>query len=793
MSGLSTSSILSSPISAVDCNPIQNPLTSLTNLSSTISGTTITDVTKNSVPNVSTSSIVQLIGPSSSSTPLSAPSAFGVTPFQQTHSQHHALLNSLHQRELFRQHVHRQEATATAQLAMSQMTLRSDHLVDQFLRTDIQQQQAHHQSQQHQQRPQHQLFESLFEQQQLHSLHQAAIQPPSQWAKEFEQQSLTQFSPLHTAPQQSMTFGPTSAPSYAFSRPLFNPLSMSFSSMQSSLHAPLQQPFPLSISASSLPQFQRTRSEEKAESEEALYEKAKESVEPKGEFVDSFVNQSSVSQSSSIGGGLDGEMLQKLMNSDNPKWRNSKFLKFVNKIKNGEIEFRDNQAIERPAAVKEEADRWATEYQSHFVDPSSLPDVTEQEAADWGRDFQQREGMAPLSDADIMSRIKEEEDLLREHGLDEEDNYDDETEEARQYRTSWQNFQGDSAFSSDTNFWQRMLDQATVLPDGEAKDPEYAFSHPIATNPYFSEEHQQSKEASPLFEEGVRLLEAGRLREAIQALEAAVSVDADHSEAWRYLGQARAENEEEGPAIAALLKSISLDPYNLPALMMLGVSYTNDLEERRALTYLKTWLENNPDYAGDKQLESAKQNVRDYETFYSDQSLDGPADLRTGLSDSALHDSVSKMFLRAVAIHPEDADLWTVLGVLYHLSSDFDKAIDSFKQALKLRPQDAQLWNKLGATQANSSRSADAIHAYKRALSLRPSYTRAMANLAIAHANQGMHEDAVIGYLRALQGNASASHIWSYLRISLSHLGKDKLVELTHSKDVDLFRQYYDF
>jgi hypothetical protein len=32
-------------------------------------------------------------------------------------------------------------------------------------------------------------------------------------------------------------------------------------------------------------------------------------------------------------------------------------------------------------------------------------------------------------------------------------------------------------------------------------------------------------------------------------------------------------------AIAALLKCISLDPYNLKALMMLGVSYTNDLEE----------------------------------------------------------------------------------------------------------------------------------------------------------------------------------------------------------------------
>ena len=52
--------------------------------------------------------------------------------------------------------------------------------------------------------------------------------------------------------------------------------------------------------------------------------------------------------------------------------------------------------------------------------------------------------------------------------------------------------------------------------------------------------------------------------------------------------------------------------------------------------------------------------------------------------------------------------------ILYHISSDFDKAIDSFKIAVKLKPDDAALWNKLGATQANSSRSSEAVHAYKR-------------------------------------------------------------------------------
>ena len=161
--------------------------------------------------------------------------------------------------------------------------------------------------------------------------------------------------------------------------------------------------------------------------------------------------------------------------------------------------------------------------------------------------------------------------------------------------------------------------------------------------------------------------------------------------------------------------------------------------------------------------------------------------------DNNLHDDVTQMFLNALTLRPDDADLHTVLGVLYHISSDFDKAIESFKTAVKIRPDDAALWNKLGATQANSSRSSDAVFAYKRALQLRPAYVRTLANLAISYANQGMHEDAVRTYLTTLTHNPDANHVWSYLRISLSHLQRDDLVELSHKKDAQLFRPFFQF
>jgi peroxin-5 len=69
-----------------------------------------------------------------------------------------------------------------------------------------------------------------------------------------------------------------------------------------------------------------------------------------------------------------------------------------------------------------------------------------------------------------------------------------------------------------------------------------------------------------------------------------------YQDCWRQLGQCHAENESESQAIAALLKAVEFDPYNLEALLLLSVSYTNDLEHSRALGFLKAWLQHHPDY-----------------------------------------------------------------------------------------------------------------------------------------------------------------------------------------------------
>ena len=83
----------------------------------------------------------------------------------------------------------------------------------------------------------------------------------------------------------------------------------------------------------------------------------------------------------------------------------------------------------------------------------------------------------------------------------------------------------------------------------------------------------------------------GRLALAVLAFEAEIQRDALNSEAWRMLGLSHAENEEDYKAIHCLEKAIDADPYNLDALLALGVSYVNETNTEGALKNLKAWVQ----------------------------------------------------------------------------------------------------------------------------------------------------------------------------------------------------------
>ncbi|KAL1815009.1 hypothetical protein ACET3Z_017583 [Daucus carota] len=427
-----------------------------------------------------------------------------------------------------------------------------------------------------------------------------------------------------------------------------------------------------------------------------------------------------------------------LSQNQDPKFQNSKFLQFVSKMSRGEITFEDNQVKSSgPPAPGD----WATEYQQQFNGGQSWADQFEREEfppgpAGWVNEFTSaREQQGPVDDQWVNEFSKlDVADWADEFG-----------------RQVGEGVLGDDSWAD--TFDEYLNEQASVKQQAATSRGVYVFSE---INPYVGHPNP--------FQEGQELFRKGLLSEAVLALEAEVLKNPDNSEGWRFLGITHAENDDDQQAIAAMMRAHEADPTNLEVLLALGVSHTNELEQAAALKYLYSWLCHHPKYG----------------------TIAPPE-----LSDSLNHADVARFFSDAAKMSPEDADLHIVLGVLYNLSREYDRAIESFRTALELKPRDYSLWNKLGATQANSVQGADAILAYQQALDLKPNYVRAWANMGISYANQGMYEDSIRYYVRALSMNPKADNAWQYLRISLSCASRTDMMEACDSRNLELLQKEF--
>ncbi|CAN1354028.1 Peroxisome biogenesis protein 5 [Linum perenne] len=422
-----------------------------------------------------------------------------------------------------------------------------------------------------------------------------------------------------------------------------------------------------------------------------------------------------------------------LAQNNDPKFQNSKFLQFMSKMSRGELIFNDNQV--KPG-MPSAAGGWAAEFQEQYsAGPSWADEYANNQISrgpdQWANQYiTEREQNGPADDewANEFSKL----------------NVNDWVEEYGQQA-------GEDVADSWTAAYDDFLNEQIVAKQQNSKG-DYEFSE---MNPYVGH-------PNPL-KEGQELFRKGLLSEAVLALEAEVMKNPENAEGWRLLGIAHAENDDDHQAIAAMMRAQDADPTNLEVLLALGVSHTNELEQAAALKYLYGWLHNHPKYGTLAPSETPS-------LFYAD---------------------VAKLFEDAAQMSPQDADVHIVLGVLYNLSREYDKAIESFQNALKLKPQDYSLWNKLGATQANSVQGADAILAYQQAIDLKPNYVRAWANMGISFANQGKYEDSIRYYVRALAMNPKADNAWQYLRISLCCASREDMVSACDTRNLDLLQKEF--
>jgi len=283
--------------------------------------------------------------------------------------------------------------------------------------------------------------------------------------------------------------------------------------------------------------------------------------------------------------------------------------------------------------------------------------------------------------------------------------------------------------------------------------------------------------AAPPLSQGIEAYQRGDLQEAIEMLETTAQGEqlTEAGEAWRWLGMAHAETDDDRQAIAALLRSVETDGSNLDALLELGVSCTNELDQTQALAFLETWIESHPVYR---------------EVI----GTVGPA--QDSIGTFAMTERVIQLFKNAAELSTNDADPYVALGVLHNLSREYDDAANWFKKALQVKPSSHSLWNKLGATQANGSRSKDALHAYNQALALKPTYVRAWINTGISYSNQQQYEQACSYFLKGLTMSPDSDHVWSYIRMAFTCMDRPDLTQKLNGAEKptpEMFREDFKF
>lgn len=296
------------------------------------------------------------------------------------------------------------------------------------------------------------------------------------------------------------------------------------------------------------------------------------------------------------------------------------------------------------------------------------------------------------------------------------------------------------------------------------------------------------------FEKGKMFLEQGDIPSAVLCFEAAVKQDENNAEIWELLGTSQAENEKDPNAIAALKKSLELNPQNRNVLMALAISYTNESLQNQALRMLIDWLRSNEKY---ENLVPAH--------FRQDQD---PNALASSLINGPELTDVQDLFIQAVQQSPHeiDAEIQEALGVLFNLSADYDKAADCFRAALQIKPHNAKVWNRLGASLANGNRPVDAADAYQHALAIEPGYIRARYNVGIICINLKAYNEAVEHFLLALNhqatsverlkslkdsSNQMSDTIWSTLRMAISLMGRMDLQEAIDNRDLDTLNREF--
>tara|TARA_B100001057_G_scaffold86673_1_gene82604 strand:+ start:216 stop:2189 length:1974 start_codon:yes stop_codon:yes gene_type:complete len=218
----------------------------------------------------------------------------------------------------------------------------------------------------------------------------------------------------------------------------------------------------------------------------------------------------------------------------------------------------------------------------------------------------------------------------------------------------------------------------------------------------------------------------GKLDEAMEAYDKALSIKPDYAEVLYNVGIALEENGKLDEAIEAYNKALASKPDFAEAYNNIGNALNEQGKPDEAIEAYNKALASKPDFA------EAYNNVGN------------------ALNEQGKLEEAIQALTKALDIQPDFAEAYNNMGNALNEQGKLVEAIQALTKALSIKPDYAEAYYNMGVVIKEQGKLDEAIKAYSKAISLKPNYAEAYNNMGNAFLGQGNLEQAIDAYKKAI-------------------------------------------
>lgn len=152
-------------------------------------------------------------------------------------------------------------------------------------------------------------------------------------------------------------------------------------------------------------------------------------------------------------------------------------------------------------------------------------------------------------------------------------------------------------------------------------------------------------------------------------------------------------------------------------------------------------------------------------------------------------EQAEEIYCRILAVEPEHAGSWHLLGVIAQQRGDPATAIQHIRHAISLDGTRAAFYGNLGAALRSAGQLAEAEEVLRKSLHMVPDFAQALTNLGLTLADQDRAEEALEHFHQALRINPGDLALLRSLGYALSETGRTDEAVAIYQKAVEIAPQ----